>query len=567
MLDLVLKGGRIYDGSGLPSYCADVGVRAGRITSVGRVDEPARRVLNVEGLAVAPGFIDMHTHLDAQVFWDPLASSSNEHGVTSVVVGNCALTLAPCKPEDHDALVGMFCRVEAMPRSVLAACVPWEWTTHAEYLTALAKRPLGLNVATFVGHCAVRQYVMGDASTERPATDDEIGRMEDLVRQGMAAGAFGFSTNYNDRHFCEDGRPIPSRLAEPEETTRLCHAAAEGQHGVLQFTRGGFHVLEHMDWYRQLARETGRPLIWQGLLHQWARPDLWKRMLGEAAEGFRQGAAAYPLTNARPFSNRWTMKNAQVFDELPTWRALLFLPLEERLKAFADPDVRAKMRFEAVEDRKPINFSRRWDLVYIRQVQRPEHTAWVNRSVAELAAAEGKDVIDAFLDLALSEDLDTLFENSEVQGDPQAVAAILADPYVLIGQSDAGAHLAYDAGFGYSTTFLGAWVRDRGVLPLEEAVRKLTFMPASIFGLHDRGLLRPGLAADIAVFDPATVGALDRELVHDLPGGEPRYVQHARGVHYTVVNGEVLMEGGEHAGAYPGRVLRSTETGVEAVAA
>src|SRR5579884_497456 len=557
MYDLLLKGGRVYDGSGLPAFNADVAIAEGRIQAIGRVNEPAKRTLNLDGLAVSPGFIDFHTHLDAQFFWDPLGSSLNEHGVTTVITGNCGLTLAPAKPEDHEALVGTFIRVEGMPAKVLRSQVPWGWTTHGGYMEALRQRPLGLNIATLIGHCAVRHYVMGDDSVERPATEDEIRTMEGLVREGMAAGAFGFSTNMNDRHFREDGKPIPSRLAEREEVDRLCAVVGECQRGVVQVSHGGFRSAEHMDWYNDVAKATGRPLVWQSILHRWADPDMWRRQLEQAADSHRQGAPAYPLTNARPFSNRWTLKNAQVFDELPTWKNLLFLPLEARKQAFRDPEVRRKMTFEAVEDTRPISFSRRWDIIRIRKTVLPHNKRWENRSVAEYAEAAGKPVVEAFLDLCLEEDLETLFESSDNQGDPEAVGEILRSPYVLVGQSDAGAHLAFDAGFGYATLLLGYWTRERQVMPLEEAVRKLTFMVASIFDIRDRGLLRPGLVADVAVWDPDTVMADDRELVHDLPGGEPRYVQHATGMHYTIVNGEVLMENGKHSGAYPGRVLSS----------
>jgi N-acyl-D-amino-acid deacylase len=556
MYDLIVKGGRLYDGSGLPAFTADVAVRDGRIAAIGRVDEAAHRTLDADGLAVAPGFIDPHTHLDAQLFWDPLGSSSHEHGVTTVVVGNCGLTLMPCKPADRDLLVGTFVRVEGMPRKVLETSIPWAWTTHAEYLQALQRLPLGPNVVTFVGHCAVRQYVMGEQSVEREATEAEIGQMEALVRDGMAAGAFGFSTNRNDRHFREDGRPIPSNVASRAEIDRLCMVVGEFQRGVVQFSHGGFKAADHIDWYNAVAAASRRPLIWQSITHRWSAPDMWRQMLADTADSFRRGAPAYPLTTARRFVNRWTLKNAQVFDEMPTFRDLMFQPLEVRRQAFADPEVRRKLVWEAVEDPHPGTFSKRWDLVYIREVARPEHRAWQGRSVADLAAGRGQAVLDAFFDFALEEDLDTVFESSNVQGDDEAVAEILRSPYVLIGQSDAGAHLAYDAGFGYCTQLLGYYARDRQAMPLEEAVRKLTFMPASIFGLADRGLLRPGLAADLVVFDPATVNPEPPELVHDLPAGEPRYVQHARGIHYTVVNGAVLMDHGEHSGAGPGQVLR-----------
>src|SRR5579862_9059347 len=509
MYDVVVRGGRIYDGSGLPGFNADVAIGEGRIQAVGRVNEPARRILEVDGLAVSPGFIDLHTHLDAQFFWDPLGSSLNEHGVTTVVTGNCGLTLAPCKPEDHDAMVDTFVRVEGMPASVLRGAIPWNWTSHREYMDSLRQRQPGVNIATLIGHCAVRQYALGDDSVERTATEDEIEAMVQLVRDGMAAGAFGFSTNMNDRHFRVDGKPIPSRLASREEVDRLCGIVGECQRGVVQFSHGGFHSMENMGWYNDVAKATGRPLIWQSILHRWAQPDMWRAQLEQAADSFRQGAPAYPLTNARPFSNRWTLKNAQVFDELPTWKNLLFLPEEARKQGFRDPETRCKMAWEALEDTKPISLSRRWDLITIRKTTLPGNKQWENQSVADFASAQGKGIIDGFLDLALSEDLETLFESSNNQGDHDAVDQIVSSPYVLVGQSDAGAHLAFDAGFGYATLLLGYWCRQRKALPLEDAVRKLTFMVASIFGLRDRGLLRPGYAADIAIFDPETVMAED----------------------------------------------------------
>ncbi len=556
MHDLVFKGGTLYDGSGLPPFTADVAVKDGIIREIGRVKAPARRTIDIDGLAIAPGFIDLHTHMDAQFFWDPLGSSLNEHGVTSVVIGNCGLTLAPCRPSDHDALLGTFARVEGMPRSVLDSAIRWEWESHGEYMQALARRPLGLNIATFVGHNAVRQYVMGEASVEREATVNEVLAMQGLVREGIAAGAYGFSTDLNNRHFREDGRPIPSRAASRSEIDLLCGVVGEANRGVIQFSHGGPESARHIEWYNAVASANHRPVIWQSILQTWSQPDLWRTQLKGAAASFRRGAPAYPLTNARSFSNRWTLKNTQTFDELPTWKTLAFVPIETRKQAFCDPQTRAKLAWEAVDDTRVVLFSRRWDVIMIHRTARPENRQWEGRSVADLAAATGKSVMDAFLDLALEEDLETVFENSDINGDHAAVAEILRSPYTLVGQSDAGAHLAFDAGFGYATTLLGYWVRERRAMSLEEAVRKLTFMVASVFGMRDRGLLRPGMAGDAVVFDPATVGAEDRELVHDLPEGEARYVQHARGIHYTAVNGQLLMEHGSHTGAFPGGVLR-----------
>ncbi|HWP58368.1 MAG TPA: amidohydrolase family protein [Candidatus Acidoferrales bacterium] len=563
--DLLIKGGRIYDGSGLPSYLGDVGVRAGKIVELGRLNGGARRVVQADGLAVAPGFIDFHTHLDAQLLWDPLATSSCWHGITTVIPGNCGLALAPARPQDHEGILKSFVRVEAMPMAALKAGVSWEWTSFPEYLRKLDQR-LGVNVAALMGHCAVRQYVMGEEACARAATPDEIRRMQDLVREGMRAGAIGFSTNQNPVHMRDDGKPIPSRLATEEEILALAEVLGELNAGSVQISQGSLGVSNETEkavgFFGRLAEASGRPVIWQSIAHRWDRPDLWREQLKMAEEILARGIPSYPLCNARLFNNRFTLKNAQVFDDLPTWKNLMFVPEEKRAQLFRDPEVRAKLRFEGVEDRRPSRFSRRWDLVYFIKAARPEHRPLERKSVAEIARLRGQDVIDAFLDLSLEEGLEAQFQTSSTNGDEAAVAEILRSPFTLVGQSDAGAHLIYDAGYGYATRFLGYWIRERNAMTLEEGIRKLTFMVASVFGLHDRGLLRPGMAADLVLFDPETVSDSEPEMASDLPAGEKRLVQKARGVKMTVVNGEVLTEDGEHTGAFPGRVLRNIQAGL-----
>jgi N-acyl-D-amino-acid deacylase len=562
MFDLVLKNGRIYDGSGMPSFIADLAIRDGRIAAIGRINEAATRVLDADSLAVAPGIIDFHTHFDAQIWWDPLGSSSNEHGVTTVVMGNCGLTLAPCKPESRDALIGTFVRVEAMPRNSLTAGIPWEWTSHGQYLDALGRRPLGLNIATLVGHCAVRQHAMGEASVEREANDAEIAVMEELVRQGLAAGAFGFSTNSNQSHFREDGKPVSSRFASLHEIERLCRVVGQNHRGAVQFTHGAFATPEHVarisQWYDTILKETRRPLIGESIRHRWSEPDLWRKQLDDVEERARQGAASFAMTSTRLALRRWTLKDGNRLDEMPAWKKIMSLPLEVRKQAFRDQETRRELAGEVVLNRPAINFSRRWDSVFVNQVGHADHKDLQGKSIEEIARLQEKSPIDAILDLSLDEELETVFEDSITQGDEKAVAAIFRSPYVMLGQSDAGAHVASaNPGFGFGTFLLSYWVRQRGIMPMEEAIRKLTFMPASIFGIHDRGLLRPGMAADILVFDPATIDLEKPERVNDLPQGAPRYIQHARGIHYTIVNGSVLMHNGSHTGAYPGKVLRS----------
>ncbi len=563
--DLIIKNGRIYDGSGLPSYLGDVGVHAGKIVELGRLQGAAQRVVNADGLAVSPGFIDFHTHLDAQLLWDPLATSSCWHGVTTVIPGNCALALAPCKPEDREMIMRSFVRVEAMPLPALQEGIKWEWTTFPEYVRRLNER-LGVNVAPLMGHCALRLFVMGEDSCKRAATPGEIEQMKKVLREGMLAGAIGFSTNQNPVHMFDDGRPIPSRLATEDEILALAGVLGDLNCGSVQISQGSLGVSNDSEksigFFDELAARSGRPVVWQSIAHRWDQPDLWRKQLDRAENSLAKGVRSYPLCNARLFNNRLTLKNAQVFDDLPTWKQLMFVPFEQRKELFRDPEVRAKLRFEAVEDKSRSRFSRRWDLVYFIKAAKPENRPLEKKSVREIAQLKGKDVIDAFLDLSLEEDLEAEFQTSSTNGDEKAVAEILRSPYTLVGQSDAGAHLIYDAGYGYATRLLGYWIRERNVMTLEEGIRKLTFMVASIFGLHDRGLVRPGMAADLVVFDPRTVCDSEPEMASDLPAGEKRLVQKAVGVKMTVVNGQVLTEDGKHTGAFPGYVLGNARVGL-----
>jgi len=551
MYDILIRGGRLYDGSGMPSYDADVG----------RIKDGARRTIDAGGLALAPGFIDFHTHLDAQLLWDPIASSSCWHGITTVIPGNCGLTLAPARPGDRDGILDSFVRVEAMPIKVLKEAVSWEWESFAEYLNRLEGR-IGVNVASLVGHCALRQYVMGEASCERAATPDELGRMKQVLKESILGGAMGFSTNRNPVHMRTDGRPVASRLADDEELVQLAGVLGDLNRGSMQISIGTLGIAvppkEGVDLFDRLAA-AGRPVIWQSIAHRWDEPEQWRELLDLAGKSLAAGLPSYPLCNARLFNNRFNLKNAQVFDDLPTWKQILFTPLEQRMEIFRDPAARRKLRAEAVDGGFRSRFSRRWDLVYLIKAATEKNRPLERKSVAEIAALANKDVIDAFLDLSLEEGLETQFQTSSNNGDENAVAEILKSPYTLVGQSDAGAHLIYDAGYGYATRFLGHWVRDRKIMSLEEGVRKLTFMVASIYGLNDRGLVRPGMAADLVLFDPAAVGDCEPEMAADLPGGEKRLVQKANGIHMTLVNGAVLTEDGKHTGALPGRVLGRAE--------
>lgn len=551
--DLIVRGGRVVDGSGLPSYVADVGVKDGKIVELGRLKEGAARTIDAHGLAVAPGFIDHHTHLDAQMLWDPYGTCEPQHGITSVIMGNCGLSLAPRRAGIEDAIVKSFVRVEAIPRSALEQGVKWNWNSYGEYLDNFEGK-IGINVGGLVGHIAVRHNALGEEAVERKASGAEVQKMRSLVLEAMEGGALGMSTNRNDRHMREDGKPVASRLADDEEFFALSDVLAERNAGVIE-TILGRNKIEHFKWYHELARRTQRPVLWQSLQHRWVEPNLWREQLAAVEPIFKAGYQAYGLSHTVPLVRHFTLKDCQVFDEFPTWKNLMFLPVEIRRQAFSDPETRQKLR-QDLADPRPTNFHRRWDIPRVEKVVKPENQKYVGKTIAELGAMRNEDPLDAFLNLSLEEDLGTIFWNANNGGDWNAMGEILRSPYVLIGTSDAGAHVLFGADFGYGTILLGLWVRERQVMTLEQAIHKLTFHPASIFGLSGRGLLRVGYAADLAIFDPNTVNAEEPEWANDFPADSKRMVQRAVGMHYTIVNGRVIHEHGRLNGELPGQVLR-----------
>ena len=554
--DLVIKNGRIVDGSGGPSFRGDVAVKDGIIVEVGKVSGPAQRVVDASGLAVSPGFIDNHTHFDAQVTWDPLCTSSCYHGVTSVIVGHCGLALAPCHPQDQDALAQMLSRIEAIPIEALRAGVRWGWETIPEYLDAI-DRSLGVNVGVMIGHSAVRRWAMRGEASERDASPQEIEEMRRIIREGIEAGALGFSTNQNPNHIDYQGRPVPSVIASEAEIFALAEVLGEFGTGTIQ-TSQPRAMVKHIAMSQRLARHTGRPVVWLSIQHRWSDPESWKTYLRMAEEGFREGDRAYPIASPLRSNDRFNMKNCQLFDGLPAWRPIMLGTPEAKLAAFKDPAVRARLREEAVTDTFETTFSRRWDMLFVTAPVLPSNQPLKGKSIAQIAADRKAEVPDTVQDLAIEESPETGSEINLRNGDDEAVATFLASPYTLVGLSDAGAHVVFDAGYGYSTRLLGYWVREKGALTLEEAVRKLTFMTAQVYGLFDRGLVQPGYAADLVVFDPETVAAREPEVRHDLPGGGQRLIQQADGIACTVVNGQVLVEDGKPTGALPGKVLRNS---------
>ncbi len=558
-MDLVIRNARIVDGSGMPAYRGDVGVKDGRIVGIGKIDGPARRTLDADGRVVAPGFIDIHTHFDAQVTWDPLCTFSCYHGVTTAIFGNCSLAMAPVGAGDEERywLSQMLSYVEAIPLEDLQAGVAWSWHSIGEYMDALDRR-LGINVGCLIGHSAVRRNVMGEASQERHATGAEIEAMQRLVADGMAAGALGLSFSRSLSHRDLHGRPDPASVASMEELLALARTVGDSGTGCLQVSNGSMNEMAEQ-MCTKLSQASGRPVTYNSINHFWNAPNLWREQLDFVEETVRQGNRAYPQTNARPADQHFTFKNCPLFRSFPMWDTVMAGSTEEKLRAFKDPATREALRAGiSGELTERTFFNRRWDLMLVNAPALERNAALKGKSIEEIARQRGTDPFDTFLDLAIEEDLNTWFVSTKVMGGgDEAQAALLNSPCTVLGLSDAGAHVTYDPGYGATTFLLSYWVRERGALSLEEAVRKVTFVPASLYGMHDRGLLRPGMAADMVVFDPDTIDLEEVEEVHDLPAGGARLKQLAKGIEWTIVNGEVLIERGEHTGTYPGRVARN----------
>ncbi len=551
--DLVFRGGRVVDGSGLPSYLADVAIKDGKIVEIGRVQENSNRTIDVHGMVVAPGFIDHHTHMDAQIQWDPYATAEPEHGITSIVMGNDGLALAPVKSGDEHELLTSFVRFEAMPRDALEKGIPWGWHSYGDYLDGLEGR-LGINVGGLVGHIPIRHWVMGQEAADRAAKPAEIQSMKQLVTEAMKGGALGFSTNRNERHMQEGSKPIPSGLADDEEFFTLCDALGELNAGVIQ-SHLGQHKISQFETYDRLVRRTGRPSIGQPVVHRAAAPERWKQQLNAVAPTFRDGYLPYLRTNTIPDFQHFTLKNARAFDQFETWKNLMFEEEETRKRAFGDPQIRHRLR-EELESPRQTAFRRVWDTVTVAAVANPQNQKYAGKSVEEVGRIRNQDPLDAFLDLALEENLETTFGKYDSGGDAKAMAEILRSPYILVGNSDAGSKVQVSADNGYCTTLLGLWVREERVMSLEQAIHKLTFMVASVYGLEGRGLLRPGYAADLAIFDAATVNAGEVEWLHDFPANTKRLIHRSVGMHYVVVNGRVIYQDGRLTGDLPGQVLR-----------
>ena len=554
--DLLIKNGRIVDGSGMPSFRGDVAVKRGKIAEVGRLNGGAERVIDADGKVIAPGFIDNHCHYDAQVTWDPLCTFSCYHGATSVVVGNCSLAVAPVRASDHDKLIGMLSQVEAIPMDVLQAGMPWNWESFPQYMDALDGK-LGVNVGALMGHSAIRLYAMGEASQERTASEDELELMRSVVHEGIDAGALGLSLSRNLSHFDVQGKLIPASFAPEPELFALAEQLGKLGTGVIQ--SGGGTTPELKDrLMSRLSAASGRRVIYNAIAENARAPMRWKQHLDFVEESCRQGNRAMPLCSPNSVVGRFTMKNCQTFRQLPTWLEIMNSPDEAKLRAYGDLQLRQKLREEVEAPLGPDSrWAKRWDLLLVEEPALERNRGLKNKSIAEIAATRKKDPLDVFLDLVVDEELNTLFALGQNNTDREAMTQFLSSPYTVVGLSDGGAHVQFHCQVGYSTRMLGYWVRERGIMALEQAVRRLTFDSATTFGIYDRGLLQPGMVADVVVFDPDTVQPRKQEVVHDLPNNGWRVRALADGVLFTVVNGEVLIDNGTHTGATPGRVLRN----------
>ena len=560
--DLVIRNGTVIDGTGLPRYRADVGVRHGRIVTIGRIRERAREVLDAEGRAVTPGFVDGHTHMDAQVFWDPLGTSSCYHGITTVVMGNCGFTLAPCAAADRHLVVRNLQRAEDIPAEAMAAGIEWRWTTYPEFLDCVERLPKGINYAGYVGHSAVRTFVMGERAFEAPATEDELRAMEREVRDAIRAGAIGFTTSRSPSHETPDGRPVASRVAGWDEVRRLVGVLGELNAGLFELAGEGVDrtpdhpgLRDYHGRLRDLAVETGRPITF-GLFGRRGVPDGWRRYLALLDETAAAGGRMFAQAHSRALSALLSFKTQLPFDRLPVWKELRALPLAEQRRRLADPETRRRLveASGARDERRAVGTEARpadydWLFVFDR-VEGP------HRSVAEVARERGTHPAATMIDLALERDLDLFFLQPVANEDQDIALEIMRHPRTVVTFSDSGAHVSQLMDASLQTHLLAHWVRARQAFTLEQAVRMLTLVPATLWGFADRGLVREGMAADLLVFDPDTIGAEMPEVVDDLPAGARRLVQRARGIAATVVNGEVLLRDGKPTGALPGRLLR-----------
>ncbi len=560
MHDLLIRGGTVVDGTGAPGRAADVAVDGDRIVAVGEVDGPARRIIDADGLTVTPGFVDAHTHLDAQLGWDPEATPSSWHGVTSVVIGNCGVTFAPCRPEDRAWLAEMMESVEDIPASAILGGLPWDWESYGDYLDTLDRLPKGINVAGMVGHCAVRWNVMGERSLD-PAvvpTADELAAMAAHVDEALDRGAVGVSSSRTILHTLPDGREVPGTFAGVAELVALADPLRRRGRGVFETAAmlGAQNGVDEDGTRREIeilaevSRTCGRPVSF-GLTHTNAGPHLHELALEHVTRVNADGAQLRPQTSPRQIGILLGLGFRTPFDFCAGWQALAPLSLDERLAVLGDPDRRAALVAEADA------LGNSGEHTFLMPLDRARYDHTPADSLAAEADRRGVSVGEAFVALSLESDGRRVYNYPFLNQDLEAAGAMFAQPDVVVGLGDAGAHVSQVIDASQATFLLSYWVRERGTFTFEDAVRRITSETATLFGLADRGVLAPGAFADINVLDPDALDLPLPEFVNDLPGGAGRLIQRAEGYRATIVNGQVALEDGEHSGALPGVLLRS----------
>jgi N-acyl-D-aspartate/D-glutamate deacylase len=557
MLDLLIQNARICDGTGAPSFMGDLGVEGGVIRSMGNADgRTARRVLDADGLALAPGFVDPHTHYDAQIAWDPLLTCSPWHGVTTVVMGNCGVGVAPVKPATREILMQDLVNVEAIPYDVMKAGIDWQWESYGQYMDALDRRGLGINVAGLVAFTPLRHYVMGEASFERAARPDEVATMRRLLREAMEAGAFGFTTTTSRNHVGYQGRPLACRNASRDElvgVVRGLHDVGRGAIEIILNSGGMFAVSDDdVELLRQITQASGRPATWLALFAHPGQPHFHDQTFAKLGELVTQ---AIPQVTPRPIMSQGDLKNPTMFGSFVSWQKAFNRPPAEQIALYRDAEFREAFRQE-LDSRKRNHM---WGQMRVLEVGKPELAGHVGRTLEEIAASQGKRPVDAYFDLGIADELATRFQSSTFNFDPAGIERLITDDRCLIGLSDGGAHVDFICDVGYATALLDLWVRQRQVLSLEKAVHKLTQVPATVFGIPNRGVLAEGKVADLVLFDPDTVAAKTPKYAHDLPCHGRRLVAESEGIKATFVAGVQLYDAGQHTGALPGRMLRSYE--------
>ncbi len=554
--DLLIKNGTVVDGTGSQPVQADIAVADGKIAEIGKITEGAKKVIDASDLTVTPGFIDHHTHYDAQICWDPVISPSSWHGVTSVIMGNCGVGLAPCKPDVREIATWDLVNVEAIPFDVLAKGVTWDWETFPEYMDAAAKRGSGINLGFMAPLTPFRHYVMGEESMNRAATPEETVQIAALLREAMDAGAFGFSTTNGPQHIGYQGRPLACRLASRDELSAYGGVLKELGRGTIELalndqpgvvTESDYALLDH------LGTASNRPVTWLAMLSRDDKPDVCMQTLKQTEPLIKRGIV--PQVTCKPLSVQVNLRNPFIFANLECWNPAFNKSAEEQMQLYRNLDFRQAWRQTFEEPRV---FPGKWDRVDIQDVSNPALKKYEGKTVDDVARERGKTGLDIFLDLAIEDDLNIQYTMALFNADENRVAELITHPNTMIGLSDGGAHVDMLCDAGYCTYLLGTWVREKQLMPIERAVQRITSEPAKFFGVPNRGVLAPGMVADIAVFDANTIGSPKRpEMRYDLPGGGRRLIVPAYGVMHTMVNGEVLYADQQHTGALPGQVLRA----------